>query len=62
MPHEPPEFPVGMPDECLERIIEFIIHYEYELRREQPLTGHRRAQLALVRRMLSDLGVDVYAE
>jgi hypothetical protein len=62
---EPPTFEQELETECMERIMDFVLHYEWQLKQELlangRLTGHQRSQLALVRRMLLDLGIDGWA-
>jgi hypothetical protein len=65
MPRTVPAFGSDVSDECMERIIEFVLHYEFELKQERVsngrLTTHQKSQMALVRRMLLDLGVSAWA-
>lgn len=54
-----PEFGPEVTDEAMEQMLYFVLHYEAELK-THPRSGHGKAQLALVRRMLGDLGVPSY--
>jgi hypothetical protein len=55
-----PLFGPEISDECMERLIEFVLHYEFDLKKCR-MTAHRKSQIALVRRMLLDLGIDTWA-
>jgi len=56
-----PEFHRDVSNESMECLMDFVMHYvfeiEQELRAGNRLTGHQKAQHALLRRMLTDLGL-----